>query len=171
MTDRPKRIKRLMREYAATAHEEELRRALLPISEAFGRWARRELGSGEISEIIHRFHQGPARELWVRYNTLHPEMTVAFAITTGVLGREAIPAELLEHLAGALRFYEESERGEGQVLQAGNRRNRLDPGGARCGSHVSRQQFGESALRMLQETATKSSKGKPSPGARRRAAG
>jgi len=109
MADAPKRIKRLLREYAGAAHEEELRRALLPVSEAFGRWARRELGNGELSEIIHRFHQGPARELWVRYNTSHLEMAVAFAITTGVLGRETIPAELLEHLAGALRFYEEEQ--------------------------------------------------------------
>ena len=65
------------------------------------------LSSGELSEIIHRFHQGPARELWVRYNSSHLEMPVAFAITTGVLARDTIPAELLEHLAGALRFYEE----------------------------------------------------------------
>jgi hypothetical protein len=107
MADTPKRIKRLVREYAGAAHEEELRRALLPVSEAFGRWARRELSSGELGEIIHRFHQGPARELWVRYNTSHLETAVAFAITTGVLARETIPAELLEHLAGALRFYEE----------------------------------------------------------------
>src|SRR5512138_3018002 len=42
-------------------------------------------------------------------------MPVAFAITTGVLARETIPAELLEHLAGALRFYEE-QRVEGQAL-------------------------------------------------------
>ncbi len=44
----------------------------------------------------------------------HLEMAVAFAITTGVLGRETIPAELLEHLAGALRFYEE-EAGDDRV--------------------------------------------------------
>jgi hypothetical protein len=34
-------------------------------------------------------------------------MPVAFAITNGVLARETAPAELLEHLAGALRFCEE----------------------------------------------------------------
>ena len=113
----PKPIKRLLREYAAAAHEEELRRALLPISEAFGRWASAELGSGELSEIIHRFHQGPARELWARYNTPHLEIPVAFAITTGVLGRGTIPAELLEHLAGALRFNEE-ERVD--IVSSGN---------------------------------------------------
>lgn len=59
--------------------------------------------------MIHRFHQGPARELWVRYNAPHLEMVVASAITTGVLGRDTLPAELLEHLAGALRFYEKEQ--------------------------------------------------------------
>ena len=85
----------------------EVRVFQLPVSEAFKRWERGELGSGELSEIIHRFHEGPARELRVRYDTSHLEMPVAFAITTGVLPRETIPGELLEHLAGALRFYEE----------------------------------------------------------------
>jgi hypothetical protein len=121
MADTPKRIKRLLREYAGAAHEEELRRALLPVSEAFGRWEKRDLSSGELSEIIHRFHQGPARELWVRYNSSHLEMPVAFAITTGVLARDTIPAELLEHLAGALRFYEEV-----QADAAGDRDHALE---------------------------------------------
>lgn len=107
MTETPKRIKRLVREYAAAAHEEDLRRALLPVAEAFKRWECKELESGELSEIIHKFHQGPARDLWGRYNTAPLEMAVAFAITTGVLSRDGIPAELLDHLAGSLRFYEE----------------------------------------------------------------
>ena len=107
MADTPKRIKRLLREYAAEAHEEELRRALIPVAEAFARWERGELGSGELSEIIHKFHQGPARELWVRYNSGHLEMAVASAVARGVLSRETIPAEVMDHIAAAMRFYEE----------------------------------------------------------------
>ena len=57
MAETPKRIKRLLREYAAVAHEEELRRALLPVAEAFRRWEGKELDSGELSEIIHKFHK------------------------------------------------------------------------------------------------------------------
>jgi hypothetical protein len=68
---------------------------------------RKELDSSELSEIIHKFHQGPARDLWVRYNTPQLEMAVAFAITTGLLSRDTIPAEVLDHLAGPMRFYEE----------------------------------------------------------------
>jgi hypothetical protein len=45
MADVPKRIKRLLREYAAAAHEEDLRRALLPVSEVFGQWASRILAA------------------------------------------------------------------------------------------------------------------------------
>ena len=106
MRDLPKRVKRLLREQAAIAHEEELRRALVPLAEAFGRWARGDVGSGELTELIHTFHQGPARDLFLRYNDSHLEMQVAHAIVTGVLDRAKIPGELLEHLARALSFYE-----------------------------------------------------------------
>ena len=54
-----KRVKRLLRDAAAAAHEEELRRALLPVAEAFERWKAGQLGSGELSEIIHRSTRGP----------------------------------------------------------------------------------------------------------------
>ena len=107
MADIPKRVKRLLRECAAAAHEEELRRALLPIAEAFKRWEQGELGSGDLSELIHRFHQGPARELYVRYDTNQLEAPVAYAIVTGVLDRKAVPAEVLDHVARMIRFYEE----------------------------------------------------------------
>ena len=109
MQDLPKQVKRMLREHAAAAYEEELRRALVPLAEAFHRWSEGQLGSGELSALIHGFHQGPARELWVRYNpgsTSRLDMPVAYAIVTGVLDRKAVPAELLEHLARAIEFYE-----------------------------------------------------------------
>jgi len=109
VADISKRVKRLVRDCAAAAHEEELRRALLPIAEAFKRWKEGGLGSGELSELIHRFHQGPARDLYLRYNTNHLEAAVAYAIVTGVLGREAVPAEVLDHVAGMIQFYEDEQ--------------------------------------------------------------
>jgi hypothetical protein len=118
MKDVPKRMKRLLREAAGAAHEEELRRALLPVAEAFKQWEAGTLASGDLSDVIHRFHQGPNRELFLRYNTLHLNLAVAHAIVTDVLDRSAIAPDLLEHLAGALAFYEsepapaDSPRGE-----------------------------------------------------------
>ena len=74
------------------------------------RWEQRELGSGELSELIHKFHQGPARDLYLRYNTPYLRTSVAYAIVAGILDRTAIPAELLDHLAGAIEFYEREQR-------------------------------------------------------------
>ena len=106
MGDIPKRVKRLLREYASAAHDEELRRALLPLAGAFKRWEQGELGSGELSDLIHRFHQGPARELFLRYNTPHLAAPVAYAVAAGILDRTAVPGEVLEHLTGMIEFYE-----------------------------------------------------------------
>jgi len=103
-----KRIKRRFRECVAAAREEELRRALHPVAEAVRRWERKELSSADLSEIIRRFDEGTARKLWARYDTV-PEMALAHAITSGMLDRDTIPSEVLEHLAGPLRFYEEGE--------------------------------------------------------------
>jgi len=38
-----------------------------------------------------------------------PELAVAQAITVGVLDRQTIPAELLDHPARALAFYESQQ--------------------------------------------------------------
>ena len=102
---------RLLRECAAAAHEEDLRRALLPIAEAFKRWEQGGLGSGDLSELIHQFHQGPARELYVRNDTNDIEAPVAYAIVTGVLDRKEVPAEVRDHVARLIQFYQ-SEQGE-----------------------------------------------------------
>ncbi len=109
MADIPKRIKRLLRELAAEAHDEELRRALAPLAEAFKRWEQRELDSGELTQQLHEFHQGPARDLYLRYNTSHLGPPVAYAIVAGILDREAIPADVLDHLARIIEFYEGEE--------------------------------------------------------------
>jgi hypothetical protein len=109
MTETPKRLKRLLREWAGEAHEEELRRALLPLAEAFDRWKRGDIASAELSDLIHKFHQGASRELFAKYDTNHLEAPVAHAIAIGVLDRDKIPPELLEHLAASIKFYEDRE--------------------------------------------------------------
>lgn len=106
----PKRIKRTLRALAGAAHEEELRRSLVPLWEAFQRWEHGDLPSGELSDLIHRFHQGPARDLWVRYNSRMLETVVAYAIVAGVLDRTKVAPEVLDFLARPIQFYESEQR-------------------------------------------------------------
>lgn len=82
----PKRIKRLLRELAAKAHEEELRRALTPLAKAFDRWSRGEVDSFELSDLIHEFHQGPSRDLFVRYTRRPHDSTVVYAAAAADIG-------------------------------------------------------------------------------------
>lgn len=109
MRDMPKRIKRLLREQAMLAHEEELRRALLPLAAAFEEWEKGDLSSGELSARIHEFHQGPSRQLFNRYNNGPLDAVVAYAIVSGILNASRVSDELLEYLSTAIAFYKEEE--------------------------------------------------------------
>jgi hypothetical protein len=105
MRDTSKRIKRLLREQAALAHEEELRRALLPLAAAFEEWKKGDLSSGELSVKIHEFHQGPSRRLFSMYNRGPLDAVVAYSIVSGILDASQVPDELLEYLSTAIAFY------------------------------------------------------------------
>jgi hypothetical protein len=104
-----KAVKRALRQLAALAHEEELRRALLPVAAAFSEWQAGQLGSGELAEMIDEFHKGPARELYKRYNSGRLEFAVAHAIVTGMIERNTVPAEVIEHCRGAIEFLTETQ--------------------------------------------------------------
>jgi hypothetical protein len=51
-------------------------------------------------------YQDTAREIWKRYATTHLEPAVAAAVAAGVLRKDELPAELVQHIAGLIEFYE-----------------------------------------------------------------
>jgi hypothetical protein len=101
----PKAIKRLLREYLAEAHERELHRELTKLDESFAEWRTGAISSGELDHRIHEYKRGPARELYKRYHHGEADLSVAYAIVTGILPEEEMPAELLEALERQLGFY------------------------------------------------------------------
>ena len=105
-------IRKKIRELAEQAYEEELRRALVPLAEAFERWRVRAATSVEISDLIHEFHQGPARELRGTYQALKPDLLVARAVALGVLAKASLPADVAASLAGAIGSFETLARDE-----------------------------------------------------------
>ncbi len=106
MQDVPKRMKRLVREWAGIAHDRDLRTALGQLRIQFGRWERGEISSFELNEFVHQFHDGTSREIWKRYATNHLEPAVASAVAAGVVRKEELPSELLLHISGLIEFYE-----------------------------------------------------------------
>lgn len=96
-----------MSEWAGIAHDRDLRNALSALRSQFDRWERGEIDSSELNELVHRFHQDTSREIWKRYATNRLEPTVAFAVAAGVLRKEELPSELLQHIASLIQFYED----------------------------------------------------------------
>jgi hypothetical protein len=102
----PKRLKRLVREWAGVAHDRELAAALGELRDQFERWERAEITAGDLNDLIHKYHDGTFREIWKHYATKHLEPAIGFAVATGILQREEVPPELLQHVAGWVQFYE-----------------------------------------------------------------
>jgi hypothetical protein len=109
MREYSKRVKRLLREFAARAYEIELGQALGELEQQFAVWRSGQISAGELSDRVYTFTRGPARELWRRYNAKLDDMQVAYAVVTGLLPRDTIPAELLEALQPMITFYEREQ--------------------------------------------------------------
>ena len=107
MREYPKKTKKLLSELAGKAYEEELRRALVPLSESFDRWKEGQTASGELSDLIHGFNRGPARELFVKYDGKMNDIMVASAVATGILNKDEVPEELLEQISDLVELCEE----------------------------------------------------------------
>jgi hypothetical protein len=106
MPEVPKRVKRQIREWAGIAHDRDLGKALGELRIQFDRWERGEIDSFELNERVHRFHHETSCEIWKRCATPRLEPAVASAVAVGVLRKEELPSELLQHIAGLIEFYE-----------------------------------------------------------------
>jgi hypothetical protein len=68
---------------AGRAYARELAAELTKVEQAFGRWRSGEIGPFDVEAVIHRFHQGPARKLFTRYQR-DPDWAVSLAIIRGI---------------------------------------------------------------------------------------
>lgn len=106
----PKATKWLVRHWAGIAHERDLRQALGELRLQFDRWERGEIDSFELNDLVHRYHQDAAREIWKRYAIGHLEPAVASAVAAGVLQKEELPSELVAHIAELIELFEHDLR-------------------------------------------------------------
>ena len=94
-----------LRRLADAAYERELRKELMVLHDQFHDWLKEKMDAFSLSDAIHRFHDGPARELWARYTYLKPDMLVARAIAHGILSPEEVPPEIRADLSGTIEAF------------------------------------------------------------------
>lgn len=94
--------RRRLRELSGLAYERDLSEALGKLEADFRRWRAGEIDAHELSVSIHRFHQGPARELFTKYEPRNTDFAVADAIHRGIIAEDEAGADVLEILGAHL---------------------------------------------------------------------
>ena|ERR1700681_1768878 len=111
--------KRKLRELASLAYKRQLGHALAKLEVDFTRWRGGEIDPFELSDRIHRFHDGVSRDLYVSYRDLSPILSVSRAIALHVLDRTEVPAEILAGLESTIQFFDERETQADQATERG----------------------------------------------------
>jgi hypothetical protein len=100
-----KAIRRRLRDLARQAYARELGAELGKLEADFARWRSGEINPFELSDCIHRFHEGRSRELYVFYDPRDPEVSVARAVGQRILERSEVPPEILAALEGKIEYF------------------------------------------------------------------
>ena len=101
-----KRLLKEFRELRTTVYERELKNHLTELLESFQEWKKGQISSGELSTIIHEYDRGPSKEMFVRYNNLESEISIAYGLARGLLQRAEISDEAYEIVKNQVRFFE-----------------------------------------------------------------
>jgi hypothetical protein len=100
-----RRDRRTLRELAGLAWERELAAELRLVADHVDQWRAGRIGAHELSDRIHTFHHGAARELYGLYTRGHPSQLVARAVALDLVAESEVPAPLLAQLARSIEFY------------------------------------------------------------------
>ena len=88
--------KRELRRIIGLAYERELSAKLSELEEQFRRWRAGEIDAHDVSQAIHEFHQGAAREIWSRYNGGDLLLTAMIAVHGGTVAEHEVASGMLE---------------------------------------------------------------------------
>jgi len=96
--------RRKLRELAGMAYTRELAAELSKLERDFALWRSGDIDPFELSDRIHRFHDGISRDLYVLYRDLSPSHSVARAVVLQLLQEAEVPSKILSALEPAIGF-------------------------------------------------------------------
>jgi len=99
--------RRWLRELGGIAYKRDLSEHLAALESQFKRWRAGEIDAFALSDAIHGFHQGPARELFLAYQSSNVEFAIAHAIHRGVVSESEAGPEIVEALSEYLSHLRE----------------------------------------------------------------
>ncbi|WP_010586821.1 hypothetical protein [Schlesneria paludicola] len=93
-----------MRDLAGRAWDNELSQELSMLEAAFAEWRAGTCSAHDLNDRIHKFHNGPSRELYNCYMGCCDWFMVARAVRLGLLSKTDLPANLLAKLLPSIEF-------------------------------------------------------------------
>ncbi len=93
-----KKLKKESRSLAGKAYERLLNKALRELDADFSEWRAGKIDPWELSDRIHKFHDGISRRLYVLAGHNHGQTILSEAILQGEIPLEDLSAELKEYL-------------------------------------------------------------------------
>ncbi len=87
-----------------------MKAALGKLAAKFGEWESGGLSSADLHAAIHEYHDGIGREIWKRFATNNPAVSLAHAVAAGFVTKESLPGDVQDPIAGMVEFFLEGER-------------------------------------------------------------
>jgi hypothetical protein len=102
-----KKQRRELRDLQGLAWERELEDALRSLRNDFETWARGDISAFELSDRIHKFHNGRSRELFNMYSGSLDNWWVGHTIARGVIEETELSDDLLDVLKEEIATFRE----------------------------------------------------------------
>ena len=103
-----KETKRRLAQLSSIAHDRELDLYLSELEKRFRDWREGSIGPSELSDVIHEFHDGPARGVYSIHSTMKRDQLVARAIGVGLLTEDEVPDEIRGSLIDLIAHFRDN---------------------------------------------------------------
>jgi hypothetical protein len=101
--------RRRIRELGGIAYERDLSVHLATLEAEFKKWRAGEIDAFAVVDAVHRFHQGPARDVFSTYQSSNLEFALAHAIHRGLVSESEAGPDVMDALARYLSHLREHD--------------------------------------------------------------
>ena len=106
--DFTKKQKAEIRKLQGLAWKRELEEELGSLESNFEAWRNSEIDAFDLSDLIHKFHDGESRQLYKYYTYRNSPYAVPSAIAKSIISESEVSKELLDIIAGDIQHFRET---------------------------------------------------------------
>ena len=100
-----KSFRKIARQLVGQAYQREQEKALGSLRREFDRWKSGEIDCWDLTDLIHRFHNGESRDLYKIYEMGDIKIALARAIALDIIDADEVPADLLESMRPTIEYF------------------------------------------------------------------